>query len=211
MEIQTEELRHLYCDEKKSSVDIGKLIGKSPSTVCKMLKANGIAARTPAEGGRMGSIKNAGKKRVFTPEWKAKLSAAGLRYGEANAKGTRITPTGYVEYTRGEYKGRLAHVVAMELNIGRSLAKDEVVHHKDEDKTNNDLSNLELMTRADHARHHREEEKERGGGRVKISQEKAEQIRKIYASGGISTRALGKQFEISGKQVSAIVRGEAWK
>ena len=34
------------------------------------------------------------------------------------------------------------------------LSPDYVVHHKDENKTNNAVSNLECMTRTDHMTHH---------------------------------------------------------
>jgi hypothetical protein len=42
----------------------------------------------------------------------------------------------------------------MESILGRRLRSDEIVHHKDENKKNNEPGNLELMTRAEHARHH---------------------------------------------------------
>jgi hypothetical protein len=75
--------------------------------------------------------------------------------GEATAKGTRITPSGYVEYTRGPHKGRLVHVVMIEQELGRRLAPGEEVHHKDEVRHNNERSNLELLTHAEHSRLHR--------------------------------------------------------
>ena len=50
----------------------------------------------------------------------------------------------------------LEHVRVMELAIGRRIAPNEVVHHKDHDKQNNELGNLELMTRGEHPRHHRD-------------------------------------------------------
>lgn len=37
------------------------------------------------------------------------------------------------------------YVIKMELHIGRPLTKDEVVHHIDRDRTNNDISNLYLF------------------------------------------------------------------
>jgi hypothetical protein len=46
------------------------------------------------------------------------------------------------------------HRLVMERDLGRPLLKGEVVHHKDEDRLNNDLSNLELMTDAQHRSHH---------------------------------------------------------
>ncbi|MCA9368470.1 HNH endonuclease [Candidatus Kaiserbacteria bacterium] len=46
------------------------------------------------------------------------------------------------------------HRVVMELHLGRKLRRDEVVHHRNEDKSDNRIENLEVMTRAQHARHH---------------------------------------------------------
>ena len=47
------------------------------------------------------------------------------------------------------------HRVLMENRLGRLLTSGEHVHHKDEDKTNDDPNNLELMTASEHAAHHR--------------------------------------------------------
>ena len=44
----------------------------------------------------------------------------------------------------------LLHRVIMENYIGRLLTSDEVVHHKDHNKKNNDISNLELLTVKEH-------------------------------------------------------------
>ena len=46
------------------------------------------------------------------------------------------------------------HRFIMEQHIGRKLKPDEIVHHKDGDKTNNDIGNLELMTTSEHSRMH---------------------------------------------------------
>ena len=46
------------------------------------------------------------------------------------------------------------HVAKMELHLGRYLEKGEQVDHKDGDKSNNDMSNLELVTLGDHQRDH---------------------------------------------------------
>lgn len=66
-----------------------------------------------------------------------------------NWKGGRIRDrNGYIliwvgkEVTRSGYA--LEHRLVMEKKLGRKLKPEEVVHHKDEDVTNNRLSNLEL-------------------------------------------------------------------
>lgn len=45
----------------------------------------------------------------------------------------------------------------------------------------------------------------------KLSAEQAKQIRERYAAGGISTRALGAQFGVSGTMVGWIVNGKNWR
>ena len=50
------------------------------------------------------------------------------------------------------------HRIVAEKKIGRKLKRREVVHHKDEDKTNNEPSNLLVFkTQSDHARFHMED------------------------------------------------------
>lgn len=49
------------------------------------------------------------------------------------------------------------HRYVMSVHLGRWLRSDEVVHHKDKDRTNNDINNLELTNARDHARLHAEE------------------------------------------------------
>lgn len=48
----------------------------------------------------------------------------------------------------------LMHRVVMENHLGRILGDDEVVHHKDENKHNNEISNLEVQTNSAHASAH---------------------------------------------------------
>lgn len=55
-----------------------------------------------------------------------------------------------------KYFGELGHRwVVEELVLGRQLSVDEVVHHIDFDKRNNNPDNLMVMTRAEHSRLHR--------------------------------------------------------
>ena len=49
------------------------------------------------------------------------------------------------------------HRAVLELKIGRYLKEHEQAHHIDEDKENNHPSNLELVNRGEHQKHHAEE------------------------------------------------------
>lgn len=49
------------------------------------------------------------------------------------------------------------HKFIMENHLGRKLSSNEVVHHINQDKTDNRIENLQLMTRAEHMNHHRED------------------------------------------------------
>jgi len=72
---------------------------------------------------------------------------------------TRYTETsnGYIKlYVVDEYGARVVeeHRYVMENKIGRRLGAAEVVHHIDGNKHNNEISNLEIVGRVHHARHH---------------------------------------------------------
>lgn len=77
--------------------------------------------------------------------------------------GTWLTTEGYIrEMTPGRSDSTsggsmLQHRLAMSIHIGRSLLDSEVVHHKNGNRTDNRIENLELMTRLDHVHHHAEE------------------------------------------------------
>ena len=160
--IDQDDLTKKYCVERKSTTEIAVEIGVCASTVRYRLKQLGIL-RTRAEGirnaatqGKLG-INQRGKKREFSEKWKANLKASLIKRGELYSKGMSVKPSGYLEYTRGKNKFRSVHVVTVENQIGRKMRKNEVVHHKDHNKLNNDISNLELMTRSEHASIHAKE------------------------------------------------------
>lgn len=69
---------------------------------------------------------------------------------------------GYKVIYTGNGSGRKEHLLIMEKHLGRSLKRNEVVHHKNGDKLDNRLENLELMKWSDHSKLHRELEKEQG-------------------------------------------------
>jgi formylmethanofuran dehydrogenase subunit E len=64
----------------------------------------------------------------------------------------KLRGTGKIGYIKE--LGRHQHRVVMEKEIGRKLKSNEVVHHKDGNKHNNNIDNLELTNQSNHAREH---------------------------------------------------------
>lgn len=149
----------MYADDQMSITEIHKKTGIPLSNVryallkAGVLRARGDRIRIAAKAGKLGGGLR-GKTREFSEDWKRKISESKALHGEENAKGLTKKPNGYIHHTRGENKGRGAHVVVMEGIIGRRLFANEVVHHIDENRSNNAPENLQLMTRAEHTRHH---------------------------------------------------------
>lgn len=138
---------------------VHKETGIPLSNIRNWLHREGIL-RTRQEGIMLAAVQGRmshgrGAKRIFTDRWKLNLSRATKKRWEGKSKGFSKKPSGYIEITTGEHKGRAHHVVIAEEKIGRKLLACECVHHKDGRKDNNDPDNLEVMTRSEHARLHR--------------------------------------------------------
>lgn len=114
-----------------------------------ILRSRADGVRVAAKKGKLGSGLR-GRSREFTQKWKDNISKG----KKGKGAGKSLKPNGYIEITMGENKGRLEHAVVMEEYIGRKLTQDECVHHIDHCKTNNDISNLQLMTKSEHSKLH---------------------------------------------------------
>ncbi len=74
--------------------------------------------------------------------------------------GRHISASGYVRLHSPEHPARDSrnyvseHMVVVEKKIGRYLKREEVVHHIDGNKANNDIGNLRLMTNSEHMKYH---------------------------------------------------------
>lgn len=70
-------------------------------------------------------------------------------------KGLCKRKDGYIRLTVEVHNRKLFHRVIMERVLGRELSKDEIVHHKDGNPSNNDISNLQLTNRFEHMALHK--------------------------------------------------------
>ena len=68
-------------------------------------------------------------------------------------KGGSLTNNGYLSVRIGR-KYKLLHRYLMEIHLKRNLLSTEEIHHKDGNKLNNDIYNLELIDKSSHRRLH---------------------------------------------------------
>jgi hypothetical protein len=67
------------------------------------------------------------------------------------------TNNGYIQLYLENHKVVEEHRYVMVQHLGYELTSDEVVHHKDENKHNNAIENLQVKTRSEHLAEHRAE------------------------------------------------------
>lgn len=92
------------------------------------------------------------------------------------------------------------HLVVWQ-NAGRTLPSgDQIIHHRNEDKTDNALSNLELLTRREHAAEHHQ----------MVSDSVVREIRVRYAAGEDATK-LADEFGIPFQRAYRFIHGETRK
>ena len=85
----------------------------------------------------------------------SKMGEKNPMYGKRSPqfKGDTLSTDGYVVVTRGEKRVR-KHREIMENHLGRKLEDWEVIHHKNENRLDNRIENLEVMRDGYHVRLH---------------------------------------------------------
>lgn len=100
------------------------------------------------------------------------------------------------KYCRGpDGKNALEHRVRMEKHLGRKLATNEHVHHKNEDKKDNELSNLEVVPAGTHRKYHA----------TKSLPYDVEEAISLYKS-GMPFCDIGKKLGTTGSLISQALR-----
>lgn len=122
------------------------------------------------------------------------------------------------EYIIGK-DGRVVYVhrQVMEKKLGRLLEKDEVVHHIDENKRNNDPCNLDLTNRSSHGKHHykgipKNTNPVKGSkhGLTKLTEENVKDIKEKLKL-GIHENVLSKRYNVSFDTIWDIKKDRTWK
>lgn len=134
----------------------------------------------------------------------------------------------YKKIYMGNQKRQDEHRAIMEAHIGRKLSRNEIVHHKNGDKHDNRLENLEVVSRSEHAKMHAiagdirppvpsEELKKRlkkamtgeNGRSAKLKESQVREIKERLRS-GCKVRELSRAFNISHSVISDIKNGKLW-
>jgi predicted Zn-ribbon and HTH transcriptional regulator len=138
-----------------------------------------------------------GKKGAENPMWK---------------DGRWAASSGYIHIKVGD-KILLEHRYVMEKHLGRLLSSDEIVHHKNRDKTDNRIENLEIMSRSAHAKEHADEILNTSPlrceeiGTSKLNEEKVRRIRSCDAP---ATR-LADEYGVSSALIHMVRRNIIWR
>lgn len=137
-----EELERLYCEEKKSLSDIGKIYGCSKCAAWEALVRFEIPIRTASEAQKLNWKTNPlYREGHYHPSWKGGKSKTEKGYILVYAHGhPYATKSGYV----------LEHRLVMEKKLGRYLLPSEKVHHVNGIKDDNRSENLQLISQLDH-------------------------------------------------------------
>jgi len=99
-----------------------------------------------------------------------------------------------------------------------SIPEDLEINHKDGNKKNNSITNLEIVSHSENGLHSFRELGRRGIGqkgeanpKAKLRSQDVIIIRKLYESGKFTNVQLGRKYNVSPQCISAIVNYKNWK
>ena len=159
---EKDELERLYASGY-SMKEIGIILNMAVGKIHKYFGIYGIEPREPINEITKEKISRANKGKVhrkdfhMSEETKRKLSEAKSQKGIGHKK---QRCDGYIalyfpDHPKSNRDGYIMeHVLIMECFIGRWIKDDEVVHHKNRNRQDNRIENLQLLTKSEHARLH---------------------------------------------------------
>jgi len=109
------------------------------------------------------------------------------------------------------------------IHFDRLPAVNEVANHKDGDRLNNNIENLEWVTQSQNVKHayknglrtigkeHRERCAALGRGKRRLSTDEVCQVRQLFATGLFTKTDLASNFGIDRKGIRQIINNETYK
>ena len=116
----------------------------------------------------------------------------------------------------GKRKQKYVHRLVAIAFLGPPPSPKHEVNHKNGDKTDNRVENLEWATHSENGLHtHRvlghEAPRGEGVGTSKLTRRQVRQIRKLYATGKHTQRELGRMFGVTREEIWRIVHRVTWQ
>lgn len=143
-----ETLYRLYIEQRLSLRQMESLVGASVPTIRMWMREVGIASRTIAEA------KRGQKPKAHTVEASVRARRKHFLPGRPIV-GYKVRADGYIDVWIPETQSyRREHRLIFEKALGRELTRDELVHHTNNVRDDNGLTNLAATSNADHGKHH---------------------------------------------------------
>jgi hypothetical protein len=121
-------------------------------------------------------------------------------------------PYAVIKYPDGRQRNRYIHRLVAQVFLKPKDAYHNFVIHKDYDRTNNAIENLELVNRRKLFEHRKESpvpRKRRTRG-YKLDENKVKRIKKLLRDENIKLSMIAKMFGITHTQLNRIRSGENW-
>ena len=213
-QITKEDIERLYCEEFLSSIAIAERFNVSKKAVLRKLQIYGIERRSVGDALRGRTMPDSVRQQIS-------LTVKKIQQGENHSswKGGEIaTSTGYISvWKRGhpcaDKKGYvLKHRLITEEHLGRYLKPHEVVHHKNGNRSDNRIENLELFaSNADHIACTLKGKKAGKPTKFKLTPDQIRAIRRVISEGSQTLTSIANKYSVSVTTISDIKLGKIWK